>query len=128
MAQKKYLDLPGLSTYHDKILELLDERITPILYDTTANWDSQTQLESIQGVVYVYSDYDVDEDNNNVPGIKIGDGNAYLIDLPFTDSLFKQHIQDTVSHITAAERTAWNNKVRCYIDTLDDEKLIFTTN
>ena len=125
---KQYLDLPGLQLYDRKIKELIRQEITPIFYDTTANWDSQISLVSIRGAIYVYSDYQEDGDGNYIPGIKIGDGNAYLIDMPFTDCLYKEHIEDTVSHITAAERTAWNNKVRCYMDTLDEERLIFTTN
>lgn len=128
MATKQYLDLPGLQVYHTNITELINQHTTPIFYDTTANWNAHPELVSVRGCIYVYSDYMTDGDDNNIPGIKIGDGNAYLIDMPFTDSIYKEHIEDTVSHITAAERTAWNNKVRCYMDTLDTEKLIFTTN
>ena len=35
------------------------------------------------------------------------------------------HEADTVKHITAIERTFWNNKVTCYIDPQDDENLVF---
>ena len=288
MATKQFLDLPGLQVYDENIKALIQQSITPIFYDTTANWNAKSSLVSTRGAIYVYSDYQttsgegwtcdpdyyfdapfeadisiwwayegqlpITKDNNipcialgtnyvfssgegsggiifiskeidgteftihdveydreftfkydgepledseiptmnvkissgtysyqgetwyyctaggggstptdmtgveyiphlhedwtenipttvgrifdlvapesgqNIPGIKVGDGNAYLIDMPFTDCLYKQHIEDTVSHITAAERTAWNNKVRCYMDTLDEERLIFTTN
>jgi len=128
MAQKKYLDLPGLRVYDTRIKELIAQHTTPIFYDTIANWNLHPDLVSVRGCIYVYSDYMTDEDDNNIPGIKIGDGSSYLIDMPFTDSLYKEHIEDTVHHITSAEREAWNNKVRCYLDTLDNENLIFTTN
>lgn len=125
---KNYLDLPGLTTYHQKIVELINASVTPILYDTTANWNKDPSLLSVRGCVYVYSDYSTDGDNHNIPGIKVGDGVNYLYDLPFTDTEYRLHINDTVSHITSAERTAWNNKERSYIDPLDSERLIFTTN
>ncbi len=124
MAQKKYLDLPGLQVYDTNIKELIRTSI-PIFYDTTANWNAHPELVSVAGYIYVYSDYQTDGDDN-IPGIKVGDGNAYLIDLPFTDSLYKEHIEDTVSHITSAERTAWNNKITCYISPTDPTNLIFT--
>ena len=129
MAAKQYLDLPGLTTYHTKIVELIESQVTPILYDTTANWNSQPSYEAVDGCIYVYTDYQQDGNGHNIPGIKIGVNNFYLIDLPFTTSLYQTHIEDTVSHITAAERAKWDNKVRCYIDPLTDETMrIFTTN
>lgn len=56
-----------------------------IQYDTTANWDAQVQLIAERGTFYVYSDHSVDENDNPVPGLKIGDGTSYLIDMPFVD-------------------------------------------
>ncbi len=129
MATKNYLDLPGLTLYDTKIKELIAQSITPIFYDTTAHWDSQSSLISTQGAIYVYSDYQEDGNGNYIPGIKVGVDNFYLKDLPFTDTLYKAHIEDTVSHITTAERAKWDSKVRCYVDPLDDATmLVFTTN
>lgn len=128
MATKNYLDLPGLTLYDTKIKELIAQSITPIFYDTTENWDKQTSLEAESGAIYVYLDYQKDDDDNNIPGIKIGVDNFYLIDLPFTTSLYQEHIEDTAMHVTAAEKAKWNDKVRCYIDPLNDNNLIFTTN
>lgn len=56
-----------------------------IQYDTTANWNAQLELIAQRGTFYVYSDHSVDENDNPVPGIKIGDGSSYLIDMPFVD-------------------------------------------
>lgn len=87
-----------------------------ILYGTTAEWNAQPTLVSEANIMYVYTDYRV-EDGQNIPNIKIGDGLAYLIDLPFMNM-----------DVTAAEKTFWNDKVRCYLDDVNIENLIFTTN
>lgn len=60
-----------------------DLGIPYVFYDTTANWDSQSTLITIEGAIYVYSDYKQDELGRNIPGIKVGDGITNLIDLPF---------------------------------------------
>lgn len=96
-----------------------------VLFNTTAGWNSQTTLVSELNTLYVYTDHQTDSQGNSVAGIKAGDGNAYVVDLPFTDAIATEHIADTTMHITNAERTAWNNKVRCYY--AGTENLIFTT-
>ena len=92
--------------------------------NTTAVWNSNPQLIATSKPIYVYSDcYD---DN---PGIKIGDGTTYLIDLPFVegnDERFLEHIRNMIVHVTAEERSFWNNKVTCYISPVDPERVIFT--
>jgi len=53
------------------------------------------------------------------------------VDLPFVafdDETFLAHINNGDIHISAAERTFWNNKVRCYTQVNVPETLIFTTN
>ena len=100
-----------------------------IYYDTTANWNAQTTMISEAGAVYIYSDYST-VDGVSVPGIRIGDGMAYLADLPFasqeTMSILTRHINDTDIHITARERAFWNNKVTSVLDRLDAENLVLT--
>lgn len=99
-----------------------------VLYATTATWNSQPQLVSDRGYLYIYSDYKQNSQGQNIAGFKVGDGNAYLIDMPFTDETMQDHIVDTVHHITQTEREFWNSKVRCYIDAeIQDDNLIFTT-
>lgn len=93
-----------------------------VLYASTATWNSKPKTLSKAGFIYIYSDY-----RDGKPAIKIGDGKAYLIDLPFTDDEFVNHINNTVIHITQEERDKWNNKVRCYIDLNNENRLIFTT-
>ena len=100
-----------------------------IYYDTTANWNAQTTMVSEAGAIYIYSDYSM-VDGVSVPGIRIGDGLAYLADLPFasqeTMSILTRHINDSDIHITARERAFWNNKVTSVLDRLDAENLVLT--
>lgn len=103
-----------------------------VLYDTTSNWNANSSYIPPAGAIIIYSDY-ATENNINIPNVKIGDGLAYLIDLPYvSDDLRNQvlsHVSNTTVHITAAERTAWNNKVSCSttILTSGDYRLNFTT-
>lgn len=103
----------------------------PLWYDTTANWDLQRNLISKVNNYYVYTDYrtkEVNGENINIPGVKIGDGTTYLIDLPFIDQNPEiiQHIQNQIIHITAAERANWNDKVTAYMSLNDNELLILS--
>lgn len=123
----RYLDPNGLSQYDALIKQYIaDTEVTKVLYADTATWNSQAQLVSQQGYIYIYSDYKQDSSGNNIPGIKVGDGNAYLIDLPFSTKLIDEHIADAVIHITQAERDFWNNKVTCYIDENNITRLVFS--
>ena len=103
-------------------------------YDTTAAWNMQPDLIAERGGIYVYSDkatiYDAVGNPTLVPGIKIGDGTSYLIDMPFVGDeiiyALMQHVSNNVRHITAEERTFWNNKVSSYLDAHDSENLILS--
>ena len=97
-----------------------------VFYDTTANWNAQTDLIGEKGKLYIYSDYQTSESGDVIPGIKIGVGLSYLIDNPFIDELMIEHIQNSSIHITDEEREAWNNKVSCSIDS-ENSVLVFTT-
>lgn len=106
-----------------------------IHYGTTEYWNAQPSLVGEKSHIYVYTDYAVTKNGEEsvlVPNIKIGDGNAYLIDNPFVttsvEELIDLHINDTTRHITEEERILWNNKVRCYLSTSDSETVVFTTN
>lgn len=99
-----------------------------VLYASTETWNSKPQLMSDRGYIYIYCDYRQNEKGQNIAAMKVGDGLAYLIDLPFIDELVYNHISDVVRHITQQEREFWNNKVRCYIQNIEDDTLVFTTN
>ena len=95
--------------------------------DTTDGWNSLTGYISEEGIVYVYSDYMQNEKGENIPGFKVGDGLAYLADLPFSDNLMVKHINNLDIHVTLEEKQFWNNKVRAYHKT-NTENIVFTTN
>lgn len=98
-----------------------------IYFDTVAGWAAKSSLVGQVNTIYIYTNYQEDEDGNPIAGIKVGDGNAYLIDAPFLDTFYLEHVNDTDIHITAEEREFWNNKVRCYYSLLEDETVVFTT-
>lgn len=97
-----------------------------VTLDTTENWNADPEFVPKFGQVCVYVDY-YGEDK---PAIKIGDGNAYLIDLPIvgqqlSDELIQainDHIANTTIHITSNERDFWNAKLNYEIN---NEELIF---
>lgn len=105
--------------------------------DTTANWNAHPTFVPLKGEVIVYTDHGTIRDENNnlvyVPAMKVGDGNAYLVDLPFLNEDQVQavidrltaHEANTVVHTNADEKSSWNHKERCYVS---GNTLIFTTN
>lgn len=90
-----------------------------IKYDTSEGWANNVSYIPMEGELIIYTD---------IPAIKVGDGLAYAVDLPFvTDDmrdLFINHMQDAVVHVTQDDRDFWDNKVRCYISY---DTLVFTT-
>lgn len=94
-----------------------------VLRATTEYWNSKRDLVSKKDVFYLYLDHfsHVDEHGELVytPGLKIGDGLAYLIDLPF--------IENSEVFIKASDVERWDNKWRGYIIEANPENLIFTT-
>lgn len=107
------------------------ENIGKIVSGNTDWWDAQRNLVGVKDTVYIYNDYQTYERQDgtvvNIPGIKIGDGKAFLIDTPFIDQLSMDHINNHDIHITPEERAFWNNKVRAYYSEVQDNTLIFTT-
>lgn len=99
-------------------------------YHTTTYWNALSNLVSKSGYIYIYSDRFNNGDGTYTPGIKIGDGKTYLIDLPFIDDrlnfLFTEHEQSAI-HITDSEREYWNNKVTAVMDPFNSETLLLTT-
>lgn len=104
-----------------------------VYYNTTAYWNSKPSYVPDRGDVLIYSDHGQIDDGYgtmiDVPGIKIGDGSAYLIDLPFVGAdvryeiltELRQHSGNTLIHVTPEEKEFWNNKLNC---TVDSGKLI----
>lgn len=90
-----------------------------IHYDTKANWDRQTFLIAERGHLYIYKDAEVTYINGRrvvYPGIKIGDGSSYLIDMSYSlvgsdHERLINHIQNSTIHVGTGDRMNWNDKV-----------------
>ena len=93
---------------------------------TTEEWNRQLNYTPVVGEIDIYLNYKYVIKNGTqigVSGIKIGDGNSYLIDLPFLgeiDQIFYDHINNTTIHITNEERQFWNNKLNCENQIVDE--------
>ena len=91
--------------------------------DTSAHWAERLDYVPAKGEIIVYSDRRTINDVP-YPGIKIGDGNAYVVDLPFAGDdtsniitdIIESHINDTVIHVSSSDRDNWNRKISCRID------------
>ena len=102
-----------------------------ILYDSTENWSYRTTFIPRRGQIIIYSDGYTDSEGNKVPGIKIGDGLAYGVDLPFItkryDSMLvalNNHATNSGIHITQEEKEfLCNQAVTC---SYSNETLTFT--
>lgn len=91
--------------------------------ETTQYWTDNAMYIPGRDEIIVYSDRSV-IDGIRIPGVKIGDGNAHVVDLPFLDQeladllsrlakSIDDHIRDSAVHITEEERCYWNNKLNC---------------
>lgn len=117
----KYLDPEGVAYLWRKIKNNLDNKM--IYYSKKkSEWDLNRDFISQKNVLYIYSDYKTlkkDEEQILIPGLKIGDGTSYLIDLPFVnstrdneiDQMILNHINNNIIHISSEERDFWNNKL-----------------
>lgn len=116
----KIISLDGSDESHSEV-EL------PYTCMTTAEWNQQPPTVSESGALYIWSDYRQDEQGNNIPGVKVGDGNAYVADLPFQDKDYLAHILNTDIHVTIEDKNFWNNKVTCYVPQNQPHTIVFTT-
>ena len=89
-----------------------------VISATTEEWNSKPNYISVKDIIYVYTDHNVIS-GESIPGIKVGDGVTYLIDLPFVTG---------GCEVTQEQIDFWNNKVAIMIDPNDPECVIFYTN
>ena len=117
---KKYLNPQGTALLWSKIKNIKTDNILTYESRTVEEWNNDRNLISQKGILYIYSNYKIinDQEDNKIflPGIKLGDGKAYLIDLPFlnTDTFDEQildHINNEVIHVSLDDRRFWNNKL-----------------
>lgn len=113
--------------------------------DTTVNWNAARGFVPMAGEIIIYTDYNSYQKEINgqiktilIPGIKIGDGGAYVQDLPFVDEDLRDTLMDHINnmdlHVTLGEKTFWNNKINvddtyeAVHDELIDEMLVLNRN
>lgn len=104
---------------------LSGDNTSNIKYNTIEHWSTQNTYVPKQGEIIIYSNkYTIEKDGQiyNQPSLKIGDGQAYLVDLPFLDEFFINHINDTIIHVSPEDRTFWSNKLNCE-DFVENETL-----
>ena len=87
--------------------------------DTTNNWYNNPTFIPLDGEIIIYTDYESKTNEKgeviNIPGIKIGDGQTYGVDLPFVNESLRdtilEHINNSDIHTSALEKLFWNNKL-----------------
>ena len=74
--------------------------------DTTAHWNAAVGMIPLKGEVIIYEDHQrITQKVNGVnktitiPGIKIGDGMAYVQDLPFVDDDLRSRLIDHIDNV-----------------------------
>lgn len=124
--EHKIIDLTRLGEYDLLLKEYIKQKgLDSIKVNTTAAWTLQTDYVPPIGQLVIYIDGNV-VDGKNYPKFKVGDGNAYVVDLPFTEGEFEatltDHINNATLHFSEADREKLANSV---ILSLDGENLIF---
>lgn len=133
----KYLDPQGVSYLWSKIQNISKDKL--IYYSKTKEqWNINSQLLSKKDVLYIYTNYKKikkqgEQDQIIIPGLKVGDGKSYLIDLPFIndvsnsdfENILLQHINNKTIHVTQEEKIFWNNKLNLF---LQEENLVLNRN
>lgn len=123
-STKFYLELEGLKKY-----DALLKKHIPII-GTTAYFNSEDVKTTVppKGQLVIFSDLrsieitnpDSSKSTITSAGIKIGDGTKTIENLPFIDWFYWDHINDANIHVTAEEKTFWNNKITCEVSEVDE--------
>lgn len=94
--------------------------------NTTEGWLAKKTYIPDKNEIVVYTDHAI-VGGVYVPGIKLGDGNAYVVDLPFVGAdlaaALQEHIANEDVHVSEQDREFWDSKLNYDID---GEELIFT--
>lgn len=125
-------DVTGIAQFDGSGDIIIDTTFVGLDAHDTAYWNAHRDYIPALGEVIIYTDRRI-IDGITYAGIKIGDGNAYLIDLPFLGddgiiqvlNALNAHIQDTVAHVTQDDRDRWDAKLNYDVN---DEILVFTRN
>ena len=120
---EKLLNLADAQVLYDDLRARIPSDPLSCRINTTAYWDAQRSFVPRRGLMVIYTDHGRTEDGRDIPGIKIGDGNAYLVDLPFAGEevalacirQLEEHLADREIHVSAGEKARWNSKLNCEV-------------
>lgn len=133
----KYLDVDGVSYLWNKIKNINNQRKITYYSKTKEEWDEDPLFISEKDNLYIYNNYKQIQletgEKIYFPGLKIGDGKSYLIDLPFFNtSMYEdqiiQHLRNHFIHVSQQDRQFWNNKITAYLDFSNEENLVLSKN
>ena len=132
-TKKLYVDSPINGTLQRTLInpdvawndiENKPENIPELFYRTKAEWEDFEREISTAGAIYVYVDA-FEINGASIPGVKIGDGLAYIIDLPYIN----QTEANPDIYVSTEDREKWDNKVTAhYSEDESNETLIFSIN
>jgi hypothetical protein len=128
---------------------LLNRPTLPIVrYNSTEYWIAHGDSVPEAGAIIIFYDAYHYEDQD-IPGIKVGNGVTYLNNLPFINSAssaqieqeieqltqeveeltetVQEHTADSTLHVSDEDRERWDNKVSVMASSTDNEELILTT-
>lgn len=138
LARLKHLyemgdEILNITDDHETRIHNLEEASSQsILYATKSYWDRQLTFVPPRGALIIYADRTV-EDSVNIPGFKVGDGNAYVVDLPFSqqdlETAIRNHINNSRIHLSEDDRSKLEDSVKTRIETQSgsgDYTLVFT--
>ena len=91
----------------------IEDLTKQVFSGTTEYWNSHPDIISKKDAIYVYTDWST-VNGVSVAGTKIGDGNTYVVDLPFTPSV----------NVTQEEKDYWNDKVAAKISAVESDNLM----
>lgn len=111
---KFYLELEGLKKYDALLKKHIPIFVTP---------DKVEIMKSIkpelgQLVIFTNLRERTKSDGTTITsaGIIVGDGIKTIEQLPFIDWFYWDHINDKNIHVTAEQKTFWDNKISCDVD------------
>jgi len=125
------LNTLNLDTDPSVVVGVSLDGLAEVSYGTRAHWEANPMFVPPKGSIVVWSDHGT-LNGKKVPGFKIGDGNAYNIDLPFVgddvaariEAALAVHVGTQSIHVSASDRGSWNNKVSID-DNVLNETLVF---
>ena len=121
----------GITDYNRLTGDQTSESLYIVSENTVEGWSQTPTYIPKNGEIVLYTDYAKDDRDRPIPAIKMGDGSAFVADLPFVNDDIRndllEHINDHVVHITDEERNFWNNKLNYEYD-VGDENLILNRN